>query len=80
MTGTQGLPARRLGSRITINDSETMSAARDAYIIGIQWAYAQTGYTQDLEAVDSAGVYKYTLAQYFVIGTDTLGSSKKVFY
>ena len=35
---------------------------------------------QDVEMVDAAGVYKYTLAEYFVIDTDTMGSSKRVFY
>jgi hypothetical protein len=80
ISGTQGLPARRLGDLITINDSETMSAARNAYIIGIQWAFSQTGFTQDVEAVDSASIYQHTLDEFFIVGTDELGSSKLLFY
>jgi hypothetical protein len=80
ITGTQGIPTRRLGDLITINDSETMSATRNAYVIGIQWAYSQTGFAQDLEAVDSASIYQHTLSEFFVINTDTMGSAKLLFY
>jgi len=78
--GLQGLPERRLGSLITIDDAEIMGASRDAYITGITWSFSDAGFSQDLEAVDSAGIYKHTLDEYFVIGTDELNSAKIVFY
>lgn len=76
--GVQGDPERRLGDRITVNDSEQMDAARDAIVIGIDWAYsAQSGFRQSLMAVDVAGLYPYIDASpgYFVLGTNKLGAA-----
>jgi hypothetical protein len=80
VTGAQGLPSRALGDRITISDSETMSASRDAYIVGLQWSFGAQGFWQDIELVDAAGTFQYTLDEYFIISTDTLGSAKRCFY
>jgi hypothetical protein len=80
LTQVLGLPARRLGNRITINDSEVMSAARDAFVIGIQWTFSKSGFTQDIELVDAAAIYQYTLDEYFIVSTDELGSAKRLFY
>lgn len=80
VTGLQGLPGRQLGSRITIDSPEIMTDPRDAYITGITWNFSNNGFTQDLEAVDAAGVFKHTLAEYFVIDTDLLDGVKIVFY
>jgi hypothetical protein len=80
LTQVLGIPGRRLGNRITINDSEVMSAARDAFVIGIQWTFSKSGFTQDIEAVDAAAIYQYTLDEYFVIDTDELGGTKRLFY
>lgn len=85
--GVQGDPERRLGDRITINDTEQMDSARDALVIGIDWAYsAQGGFRQSLMAVDVAGLYPYVDASpsYFVLGTNKLGAADaargRVFY
>ena len=81
VSGTQGNPLRTLGERLRIMDSETMGVGyREGFIIGVNWTFTQAGYLQDVELVDADGVYKYTLSEYFVIGTDTLNSSKKLFY
>jgi hypothetical protein len=84
LTGVQGKGLRTLGERIRILDSEVMTgtyaSGRDAFITGLQWSFSPQGFWQDVEAIDAAGLYQYTLAQYFIIGSDTLGSSKRVFY
>jgi hypothetical protein len=80
VTGTQGLPARALGSRVTLNDSEVMSASRDAHILGIQWSFTPAGFFQDLELVDAAGIYQHTLDEFFILDTDAMDSSKVIFY
>lgn len=85
--GVQGDPERRLGDRVTVNDSEQMDSARDAIVIGIDWSYsAQGGFKQTLMAVDVAGLYPYIGASpgYFVLGTNKLGAADalrgRVFY
>ena len=84
LTGVQGRGLRTLGERIRIIDSEVMTGAystgRDGYIIGVQWSFSQQGYFQDLELIDAAGLFKYTLDEMFIIGTDTLGSAKHIYY
>lgn len=80
VTGLQGTALRALGERITINDTEVMSASRDAFITSVNWAFTPGGFWQDVELVDAADVYQHTLGEYFVIGTDQLGGSKVVFY
>lgn len=80
LTNLLGKPSRRPGERIRIDDSEVMSAPHDAYITAITWSVGAFGYRQSLEAIDAANVYKYELAAYFIIGEDTLGSGKRVFY
>ncbi len=63
-----GNPARRLGDRITINDTAIMSASRDAWITAISWRLSATGgFTQDIEALDTWMVYPYA-GSYFVLG------------
>lgn len=81
ITGTQGNPLRTLGERLRIMDSETMGVSyREGFIIGVNWTFTQTGYKQDLELVDADGIYQYTLDEYFIVDTDTLGSDRRLFY
>ncbi len=81
LRGCPGKPARRCGDRITINDAAIMSAGRDAFITGISWRLTRNGFTQDIEAIDAAGLYPYQSEGYFVIGTNVLGASaKRIFY
>lgn len=85
--GVQGDPARQLGDRITINDSELMDSARDAFVVGIDWSYsAKGGFRQTLLGIDVLGTYPYVDSSpgYFVIGTNELGAADdergRVFY
>ena len=57
-----------------------MSVSRDAFIIGATWTFTQAGFWQDLELIDSANVFQHTLGEYFVLDSDTLNSSKVVWY
>lgn len=75
LTGVPGNPARMCGDRITVNDSVTMSAGRDAYITGVSWRLTANGFTQDIEATDAANLYPYASTGYFVLGTNKLGAS-----
>jgi len=87
--GAPGNPDLDLGQRITIDDSQTMDDARDAFIIGLRWQYgADTGFRQDIEAIDTAALYPYIDATpgYFRIGVggNTLGTGSaspgRIFY
>ncbi len=81
LRGCPGKPSRRCGDRITINDAAIMSAARDAFITGISWRLTRNGFTQDIEAIDAAGLFPYQSEGYFIVGTNTLGASaKRIFY
>lgn len=78
----RGSPARRLGDRITLNDSQIMSAARDAFIIGIDWRYGGGRFSQSLTCIDATTLYTYidTTPTYFILDTDTLNGGARVFY
>jgi hypothetical protein len=81
VTGVQGRALRTLGDRIRIYDSETMTGSgRDAYIVSTQWSFGAQGFFQDLECIDCEDVFQYTLDEYFIVSTDTLGSTKRCFY
>lgn len=84
LRGCPGKPSRRCGDRITINDTAIMSSGRDAFITGISWRLTQNGFTQDIEAIDAAGLYPYQSEGYFVLGTNKLGASgtgtARIFY
>lgn len=81
MRGVPGVPSRRLGDKVTINDSSVMSSSRDAFITSINWRMTSNGFSQDITAVDAAQLYPYQATGYFTVGTNTLGASaKRVFY
>ena len=81
LRGVLGNPARRLGDRVTINDTSVMSASRDAFLVGIRWRLTANGFQQDLEAIDAAQLYPYQSDGYFIIGTNVLSAtSKRIFY
>lgn len=81
LSGCPGVPSRRLGDRVTINDSGVMSAARDAFLTAVSWRLGAQGFSQDLEAIDASQLYPYQSEGYFVVGTNTLGATaKRIFY
>jgi hypothetical protein len=75
LRGCPGKPARRCGDRITINDTAIMSAARDAFIVGINWRLTANGFVQDIECIDAQNLAPYASEGYFVIGTNVLGAA-----
>lgn len=77
MTGCAGKPIRRLGDRVTINDTTIMSASRDALITEIRFRLDKSGFSQDLELIDAANLYPYqsTTPSYFVLDTNKLGTT-----
>lgn len=78
MYGVPGDPSRRLGDRVTIDDGVIMSSSRQAFLTECRWQLNQSGFVQDLVAIDATDLFPDT--SYFVIGTDTLDSTDKVFY
>jgi len=84
LRGCPGKPTRRCGDRITINDAQIMSSAREAFITAISWRLNQNGFTQDIEATDAAGLFPYAASEYFVLGTNKIGASgtgtARIFY
>lgn len=86
LAGCPGVASRRLGDRVTINDSSVMSSSRDAFLIGIRWRLSDKGFEQDLDAVDAENMYPYQSSSpsYFVTGTNKLGAADaargRVFY
>jgi hypothetical protein len=82
LIGTPGKPDRRLGDRITIDNTGTygiMSSTVACYVVGIRWMLDGNGFTQDLEAVQAANVFAHD-NNYFIIGTHALGSTRRLFY
>jgi hypothetical protein len=80
MSNVAGVAARRLGARVTINDTVTMSASRDAFVTGITWTMTDKGYRQTIDAIDAANIFKYASSDYFILNTSTLNGGKRVFY
>ena len=80
LSGLQGSPLRRLGDRVTINDTAIMSAARDAFVTRIGWTISDSGYQQAIEAIDAEAVYGRAPGDYLIIGTDALCSDAVLFY
>lgn len=73
--GVAGVASRRLGDRVTINDAEIMTNTRTGWITAISWRLSLGGgFSQDIEIMDSAGVYPYE-GEYFVLGTNKLGTT-----
>lgn len=71
-----GDPGRRLGDRITVANTDAMSASRQGFITAINWRLSQKGFVQDVEVLDATDLYPYGNAGdtgYFVIGSNELG-------
>lgn len=74
LSGCAGKPGRRCGDRVTINDTATMSASRDAFITAISWRLSDSGFVQDIETIDATSLYPYA-TEYFTVGANKLGAS-----
>lgn len=81
VSGYRGNPALRLGDRLTINDAAIMSAGRAVHVTAIDWRFDRSGFRQDLDCIDATSLYAYGESPgYFVLNTDTLNGTKKLFY
>jgi len=74
-----GDPGRRLGDRVTVSDSNLLTTARAAFIIGIDWRLSAQGFYQDLTLIDAQDLFEYD-GNYATLDTDTLGGGKRIFY
>ena len=74
--GIPGAAGRRLGDRLTVNDTSVMSAARDGFVLSVNWTLGASGFRQGYELVDATSLYPYadTTPGYFIIGTNKLGT------
>lgn len=81
LRGCPGVPARTLGDRITVTDSEVSLSSTAFWITGLSWSYGAAGYRQDIEGVRCSDLFPLASSPgYFIIGTDTLGGSRVTFY
>ena len=81
VTNVNGIPARRLGDRVTLTDADVMTDSRDIFLTEINFRLNSSGFRQDYAGVDATGLYPYG-GSYFIIGTDSLQAvtSARVFY
>lgn len=78
-----GDPGRLLGDRITVSNSEAMSASRQGFITAIDWRLSGRGFVNDIEIIDATDLYPFD--EYFILGTNELGDdtnpdSNPIFY
>ena len=81
VSNVNGIPARRLGDRLTLTDADVMTSERDMFLTEINFRLNKSGFRQDYLGIDATSLYPYQ-ASYFMIGTDTLQAvtSARVFY
>lgn len=71
------IPTLQPGDRVTAVESGS-GLNHAAFLTSINWRYGGGAYGADYEMMDAASWYLYDA--YFELGTDTLGSSEKVWY
>jgi hypothetical protein len=79
MHGVPGDPARRLGDRIEIDDPSIMTTAREAFLTAIAWKADDTGFGQEIEAMDSAQLFP-DAEGYFILGTHHVSTDDEVVF
>lgn len=81
LEGCQGNPQLDLGWRITVDDDELMTADDDFFVVAIDWVYTlRGGFRQSITGIRCSDVFAYAAADYFVLGTSTLGGGDRVYY
>lgn len=91
LSDVPGDTGRALGQRIIIRAGGLVSDDRTAIVTGLSWRWSRDGgFTQNIEAFDAIDLFTYAptvrsgdyvaAANYFVIGTDTIDSGRRVFY
>ena len=79
LAGLPGQPSMRLGDRVTVADAPTMSATFTGYVTSIRWSYGVGLFDQNIELLSASQMFAHD-GEYFVLGTDTFGDEKRVFY
>lgn len=91
LSDVPGDTGRALGQRIIIRAGGLVSDDRTAVVTGLGWRWSRdTGYTQSIEAFDAIDLFTYATTvrtgdyvvtpEYFLIGTSTIDSGRRVFY
>jgi hypothetical protein len=69
----------RVGQRITLNISGKFSNVQ-FIVTKSKWNLSKSGFYQDLELLNASGIYGLAIGDYFIIGTHSQNSNKKLFY
>ena len=77
--GYRGIALLRVGWRVTLVNS-TLAINKEAIITSVNWRIDSTGFSQDFKAIAGSNLYHYTPGEYFIIGTHTGASGKRLFY
>lgn len=79
-----GVPARpgwELGDRITVASTTFDTYSRDCYIVGLSTSMGPGPvFEQEIKVIECAAMYPYAAADYFILGTDEPGNTKRLFY
>lgn len=78
-----GIPHLELGDKIHFVDARAQGNGNgiDAIVIGISWeSSAERGFVQRITAFDIDSMMAYDYGEYFIIGEDTLGEYKRIYY
>lgn len=75
LRGVPGIPQLELGDRVAIDDgSGSLGNGREGYIVSIRGRGSSSGFTQDIDVIDSNSLWPD--GNYFVIGQTALGSGE----
>lgn len=79
-----GVPARpqwELGDRITVASTTFDTYSKDCFIVGLATKLGPGPlFEQDIDVIECTAMYPYTAAEYFILGTDAPGNTKRLFY
>src|SRR3990167_3010690 len=76
-----GIPARRLGDRLTLTDADVMTSSRYCFLTEISWDLGRQGFRQGYVGVDATTLYPYS-GSYFIVNTNAphASASWRLFY
>ncbi len=68
----------RVGMRVTVSVPGKIS--QQFIITSVKWGLSASGFYQDLEVTSASGIYGLSNSDYFIIGTHSQNSNKRLFY
>jgi len=77
--GYKGESRLKVGWRVTLVNS-SLAINKEAIITSINWRFDGTGFSQDFKALAANNIYHFAPGSYFLIGTHSGVSSKRLFY